>query len=36
MGKHTKVSSSAEWKLGENVVLQLMECLTLTLNLIYL
>ena len=26
MGKHSKVSPSAKWRLGENVVLQLMEC----------
>ena len=28
MGKHSKVSTSAKWRLGENVVLRLMECLT--------
>ena len=28
MGKHSKVSSSTIWRLGENVVLRLMECLT--------
>ena len=28
MGKHSKVSSSTKWRLGEDVVLQLMECLT--------
>ena len=28
MGKHSKVSSSAKWGLGESVVLQLMLCLT--------
>ena len=28
MGKHSKVSSSIGWRLGENVVLRLMECLT--------
>ena len=28
MGKHSKVSSSIEWRLGENVVLWPMECLT--------
>ena len=28
MGKQSKVSSSAKWRLRENVVLQLMECLT--------
>ena len=30
MGKHSKVSSSTKWRLGENVVLWLMECLTPT------
>ena len=28
MGRHFKVFSSTKWRLGENVVLQLMECLT--------
>ena len=28
MGKHSKVSPSAIWRLGENVVLRLIECLT--------
>ena len=28
MGKQSKVSQSTKWRLGENVVLQLMECLT--------
>ena len=28
MVKYSKVSSSAKWRLGENVVRQLMECLT--------
>ena len=28
MGKHSKVSSSIKWALGENVVLWLMVCLT--------
>ena len=28
MGKYSKVSSSSKWRLGENVVLGLMECLT--------
>ena len=28
MGKYSKVSSSTEWRSGENVVLRLMECLT--------
>ena len=32
MGKHSKVSSSNEWRLGENVVLKLMECLTPTVK----
>ena len=32
MGKNSKVSSSAEWRLGENVVLRPMECLTLTVK----
>ena len=27
MGKHSKVFPSTKWKFGENVVLQLMECL---------
>ena len=32
MGKQSKLSSSTEWRLGENVVLQLMECLTPIVN----
>ena len=28
MGKYSKVPFSATWRLGENVVLRLMECLT--------
>ena len=28
MGKYSKVSPSTKWRLGEKVVLQLMECLT--------
>ena len=32
MGKHSRVSSSTEWRLGENVVLQRMECLTATIK----
>ena len=28
MGKHSKVSSSTKWRLGENVVLRLIKCLT--------
>ena len=28
MGKHSKVSSSTKWRIGENLVLRLMECLT--------
>ena len=32
MGKHSKVSSSTKWRLGENVVLGLMECLTPTFS----
>ena len=28
MGKHSKVSSSTKWRLGGNVVLRLVECLT--------
>ena len=31
MGKHSKVSTSAKWRLRENV-LQLMECLTPTVS----
>ena len=27
MGKHSKVCPSTKWRLGENIVLQLMECL---------
>ena len=36
MGKHSKVSPSTKWRLGENVVLQLMECLTPSVSLKYL
>ena len=32
MGKHSKVSSSTKWRLGESVVLRLMECLTPTVS----
>ena len=32
MGKDSKVSSSTEWRLGEKVVLRLMECLTPTVK----
>ena len=32
MGKHSKVSSSTEWRLGENVVLRSMECLPPTVK----
>ena len=32
MGKYSKVSSSTKWRLGENVVLQLMICLTPTVS----
>ena len=32
MGKHSKVSSSTKWRLGESVVLRLMECLTSTVS----
>ena len=32
MGKHSKVFSSNEWRLGENVVLKPIECLTLTVK----
>ena len=32
MGKHSKFSSSTEWKLGENVVLRPMECLPPTVK----
>ena len=28
MGKHSKISSATIWRLGGNVVLRLMECLT--------
>ena len=28
MGKHSNVSSSTKWRLGENVAQRLMECLT--------
>ena len=30
MGKHSEVSSFSEWRLGKNVVLRPMECLTPT------
>ena len=32
MGQHFKVSSSNEWRLGENVVLRPMECLAPTVK----
>ena len=32
MRKNSKVSSSTKWKLGENVVLRLIECLTPSLS----
>ena len=32
MDKYSKFSSSTEWRLGENVVLRLMECLTPTVK----
>ena len=32
MGKYSKVSSATKWKLGENVVLRLMEYLTPTVS----
>ena len=32
MGKQSNVSSSTKWRLGENVVLRLMECLTQTVS----
>ena len=32
MGKHYKISSSTKWRLGENVVLRLMEYLTPSVN----
>ena len=32
MGRYSKVSSSTEWRLGENVVLRLMEYLTPTVR----
>ena len=32
MGKHSKVSSSAKWRLRESVVLRMMECLTPTVS----
>ena len=32
MDKHSKVSSSTEWRLGENVVQRSMECLTPTVK----
>ena len=32
MGKHSKVSLSAKWRLGENVTLRLMERLTPSVN----
>ena len=28
MGKHSKASSTTKWRLGENVVLRLIKCLT--------
>ena len=33
MGKHSKVSSSTKWRLGETVVLRLKECLTRSVSL---
>ena len=30
MGKHFKVSSSIEWRSGENLILRPMECLSQT------
>ena len=30
MSKQSKVSQSTKWRLGENVVLQLMECFTIS------
>ena len=35
MGKHSKVSSSTKWRLGESVFLRLMECLTLTVFFVF-
>ena len=32
MDKHSKISSSTKWRLGESVVLCLMECLTPTVS----
>ena len=32
MGRHSKVSPSTEWRLGENSVLRPMECLTPTVE----
>ena len=32
MGKDSQVSASTKWRLGENVVLQLMECLTASVS----
>ena len=32
MGKHSKVSSTTKWRLGENIVLRLMVCLTPTIS----
>ena len=32
MDKHSKASSSTKWRLGENVALRLMECLTRTVS----
>ena len=32
MSKHSKVPSSTKWRLGENVALRLMECLTPTVS----
>ena len=34
MGKNSKVSSSTEWRLGENFVLRPMECLTPTVKFV--
>ena len=36
VGKHSKLSSSIEWRLEENVVLRTMVCYPQLLNLIYL
>ena len=32
MRKHSKVSSSAKWRLGESIALQLVECLTSSIS----